>query len=511
VDAANGNDSFNGTSSSTAWKTIAKVESVSFNPGDTILFRRGEIWRDRLDVTRSGAPGNPITFGAYGTGDKPLILGSEEVIDGPWTNQGNNLWRKSMDHQTKIVFFDMTHDGIGAGMGYWRDPQSYPPDSKYEWYSTSSYLEVYSEGNPASFYSSIEAERRSNCILVHSNYIELENLDCRGTSWAIIQIDGDYVEISHCDVSFSTFAGIYGNGRRWEPDGADYLDIHDCEVSFTGKRESQSITVGGDHTKIYNNNIHDNYGEGIDVWYGAKDCKIYRNYVDNNDYVSVGIYVDGASDVDIYQNYVTRSSYGISVADEWTTYNVSSIGIYNNICKNNFVGIYIGEDTGADTGEIIRVYNNVVYGSTAIAAVFKSGFSGDVKNNIFYDSQEVLIVEDGSRITLDHNCYYDDGSSSAFINYNGVGYSLAQFSNYKSASGQDSSSIALDPEFKNVANNDFSLNEGSPCIDAGVDVILSEDYTGTPVPQGPKVDIGAYEYSRNIISSPRNLRIVSDN
>jgi hypothetical protein len=38
----NGNDSNNATSQFTPWKTIAKVNASRFQPGDQILFKRGE-------------------------------------------------------------------------------------------------------------------------------------------------------------------------------------------------------------------------------------------------------------------------------------------------------------------------------------------------------------------------------------------------------------------------------------------------------------------------------------
>ena len=62
-----GSDSNNGTSPFTPWQTIAKVNSSTFQPGDSILFNRGDTWREQLTVSSSGSPGNPITFGAYGS------------------------------------------------------------------------------------------------------------------------------------------------------------------------------------------------------------------------------------------------------------------------------------------------------------------------------------------------------------------------------------------------------------------------------------------------------------
>jgi len=77
VDVTNGSDSNNGTSEDNTWKTISKVNSSSFNPGDSVLFKRGEEWWETLIVPSSGTSGNPITFGAYGTGDKPKIYSSD--------------------------------------------------------------------------------------------------------------------------------------------------------------------------------------------------------------------------------------------------------------------------------------------------------------------------------------------------------------------------------------------------------------------------------------------------
>ena len=68
-----GNDSNNGTSPSTPWLTIAHVNAQSFNPGDSILFQHGCVWRETLTTSSAGSTGNPITFGAYGSGAQPII------------------------------------------------------------------------------------------------------------------------------------------------------------------------------------------------------------------------------------------------------------------------------------------------------------------------------------------------------------------------------------------------------------------------------------------------------
>ncbi|MBQ2677256.1 MAG: hypothetical protein IJF54_07665 [Clostridia bacterium] len=77
VDSQGGNDSNSGTSSSAAWKTLSKVNSTTFQPGDNILFKKGGVWTGTLYPKGSGEKGAPITISSYGTGNAmPLIDGN---------------------------------------------------------------------------------------------------------------------------------------------------------------------------------------------------------------------------------------------------------------------------------------------------------------------------------------------------------------------------------------------------------------------------------------------------
>jgi len=88
-----GNDANNGTGStnSRAWKTIDKVNSFTFSAGDAILFKRGGEWYGTITIGQSGSSGLNILIGAYGSGAKPKIYGSE-VITG-WTLHSGNIYR----------------------------------------------------------------------------------------------------------------------------------------------------------------------------------------------------------------------------------------------------------------------------------------------------------------------------------------------------------------------------------------------------------------------------------
>ena len=79
VDAVNGNDSNDGKTQATAWKTISKVNSSvgTFLPGFYVLFKRGQSWTGTLTgkSNPSGVENNRIVYGAYGplTDAKPKL------------------------------------------------------------------------------------------------------------------------------------------------------------------------------------------------------------------------------------------------------------------------------------------------------------------------------------------------------------------------------------------------------------------------------------------------------
>jgi hypothetical protein len=72
-----GDDTSPGTSADHPWKSCGKVNQTKFAPGDIVLFQRGATWRESLIPASDGATDSPITFDAYGDGDKPRFCGSD--------------------------------------------------------------------------------------------------------------------------------------------------------------------------------------------------------------------------------------------------------------------------------------------------------------------------------------------------------------------------------------------------------------------------------------------------
>jgi hypothetical protein len=76
VDSKDGDDTNSGTSVGKPWKTLDKVNSVVFQPGDKILFKADCSWTGILRPKGSGAEGKPIVIDMYGIGNKPIINGA---------------------------------------------------------------------------------------------------------------------------------------------------------------------------------------------------------------------------------------------------------------------------------------------------------------------------------------------------------------------------------------------------------------------------------------------------
>lgn len=102
VSMSGGLDSNNGLSTAAPFKTVAKVNTLNLQPGDHVLFKCGDVWRgEMLMITDSGAPGNPIVFGAYPTSDcanKPVLSGAQTISG--WSVSSGNIYVATLSQTT---------------------------------------------------------------------------------------------------------------------------------------------------------------------------------------------------------------------------------------------------------------------------------------------------------------------------------------------------------------------------------------------------------------------------
>lgn len=76
VDSKSGSDNNDGKSQKKAFKSLSKLSSKYFQPGDKILFKKGLTYSGSLVIRGFGTEDNVITVGSYGSGDdNPIING----------------------------------------------------------------------------------------------------------------------------------------------------------------------------------------------------------------------------------------------------------------------------------------------------------------------------------------------------------------------------------------------------------------------------------------------------
>ncbi|MBQ8893669.1 MAG: hypothetical protein IJ043_04595 [Clostridia bacterium] len=98
-----GDDAADGKTPETAWKTLKRVSEAYLNPGDGVLFKRGDLFRGMV-MTKPG-----VSYGAYGEGEKPKFYGSECSLADPalWElyNEEHHIWKctkKLLDSGTLV-------------------------------------------------------------------------------------------------------------------------------------------------------------------------------------------------------------------------------------------------------------------------------------------------------------------------------------------------------------------------------------------------------------------------
>ena len=146
VSSSTGNDANSGTSSSTPWQTIGHVNGQTFQPGDSILFKRGDVWNESLAPRSSGSSGNPITFDAYGTGAAPNLTGYYAVPSTAWVLVSGNAWKAPLPSTYTTINFCL----FGSIWGQKVAAVSSNLTAQWDFYFANGYVYVYSVGNPAS-------------------------------------------------------------------------------------------------------------------------------------------------------------------------------------------------------------------------------------------------------------------------------------------------------------------------------------------------------------------------
>ncbi len=326
---------------------------------------------------------------------------------------------------------------------------------------------------------------RSNCIDEQGHdYITISNLKMK--NWSDVGIDMDGASealVSHC--------------RFFHTQGIEVLKIRNssnviieyCTSDQTPTPNSGSFGGNGDFLQAYNGSN-----------YTFRYNHITLRNINADDHCDVFQMYDMVGDVYAYGNFYqhldtkTNNAQGIYM----TTSNIT-LYCYNNIAYFPYAKSAIGVNNTSSsyTGHIVAYGNTFYQGEGSVGnCIWLQYFAPGniIKNNILVSMSNTAPIYFGTGSgtpSIDYNTLYAP-NSNAIGGYNGS----KTWSQWQSA-GFDIHGKNADPKFTSINSKDFTLQETSPSVDAGLAAgsPFNVDIMGVSRPQGQNYDMGAYEFT----------------
>ncbi len=479
ISSTTGDDNLDGKSPATAWKAIAKVNGKTFLPGDSILFRRGDIWRETLILPSSGISGNYITFSSFGTGENPKILGSTKAITWTETATGSHIWKSATSFpsnpytsNSNEIFFENTDASKSWGT-YKTGTASL--STEYDWTWVTNNIYVYSITDPTTKYNSVEVPQRESTVNMNKkNYIHFDGIDMMYSYWS-----GYGYDYTHNDM-FEQFGLIIENSEiccigAWDPTIEQGYGI---EVVYTDMI-------------VRNNRFHDcgRRGFAMDVYgngYTARNILVESNQFYN------GFHTTGL-DIDVGAGY-TGSLDGIIVRRNFF-YETSTTRAFD---FSNLIFIQ-NNNTAASSINNVYIYSNIFKWPNGYGVLMENPQSVYIYNNVFFDKNvnaswaPFVAVQGSAHATVENNIFFKSTSgTTSEVEKNS--FTINDYNLYYNCtvSGLESNGIfSKNPLFVDPGTNNFHLQASSPAIGAGIAITqVTTDYENNTFANPP--NIGCY-------------------
>jgi len=399
VDSREGNDANNGTSPASAWRSLAKINSAKFSPGDSVLLRRGSVWREAITFPSSGSQNGAITIDAYGTGELPIISGADLVAPSAWAASNSatpNIWQAPVTAQPNVVLFDGAKGNKKSKLGELA--------ASRDWYWSSSTLYVFVTDSPATTYThpGIESGARASGLdLTGRSYIAVKNVVVSGAN----------------AVPYSEGAGIWA--ITYHLDGPTPANLEISHVTVNNGAGDGIHIENAEGTVIDSSAVHDNEGAGIELYHSNGKFPITSGTISNNDVHHNGyngIFIIGCPRAERCRSVVYPEGLAIT-----------GLKILGNRVHDNGAGIYIHQTNDS------LVSGNVAYANTNTShrgEGYCVGISGSSRNiiekNECYQARLSgieLSIDTGkppfgsSDNVIRYNVIHDDGAHGIFTNY----------------------------------------------------------------------------------------------
>ena len=506
-DATDGNDGNTGLSPAQAWQTLTKcnavINAVGFAAGDSVLFQRGETFAGQISNNNkvSGSVGNPIVFSAYGTGAKPII-NAATIAKGIDCRSKDNLTFSYLDVRSatseqfylfgsvdRITLDSMILNGGSTGFSALsggcstivvQNCEVKNQSAKSFWVSglvNSTFTNITQIDAVNGF---VYAGSGSNVLVSNSTFTS-------NTSYNVWLNAASGVKMEGVTASESSTYGFYFDGATANDTLIDCFSIDNTSTGVVFYTRSCS----GFYLENFVSRGNGGNGftiTGIGTGYKFLDCDASMNDADgfNSTDTTSGIDYDGCR---------ADSTGGAPAGgDAFTTHRASEVTIRNCQARDNVKSGFAGIDSSeaiiyysrfshstngtigmifmSGTGEI-TIHNNTIYsgGTTGNGIDVAAGVTADIRNNIVYGGAVGVAVGVGATLTEGNNNIF---ASTTLVS----GFAMS------------SSDISISPAFFG-GQNDLRILRWSRCINRGVGLGYTVDYSNNPIRGNP--DIGAWE------------------
>jgi len=478
VDATDGDDSNDGQSQSSAWQSLDKVNNTTFEPGDHVLFKKGEVWNGRLYPKGSGTSSDPIVVDSYGNGNAPIINGQGQV--------NGTVTLKYQDY-VEIRNLEVTNTDGSSG----------------------------EQGDINGIYVVAKDSGDHEGIRIIGNYVHDVNGEVaeKGRGGIRFEVFGSTTKTRFNDVEIrdNTVENVGGigisNQSSWgaitESDWYPWLNYHvrDNYIDTTGRNACimrDADTPVFEYNTIANSTRWGDAGHSVYNW----DCKSTKMQF-NEAYGNTGAEDDkdrGSYDADgnckktrIQYNYSHDNHWGFGVMRRPPNDNVK---VRFNVSEDEEYGCVIFGWADYEGLRDVEIYNNTFY--------FSSGNSA----NIIYDWTNE--GREPAYTTFKNNIFAFAGSGSTGPTNNDASHVTWDNNLFWNVPTVGSNTISANPDLANPGNggtdidlrdsnrlSGYKLQEGSPALGsaASLDWNGGRDYWGNYVADTGPTNLGAYNGS----------------
>ncbi len=505
--SASGHDNGSGTSASSAWHSIARVNHQILKPGDKILFQGGKTFSGSLSLNshEGGTSSSPIVFSTYGSGRATISSGKSTGFDiaetggvsisnlrfvgsGMYKNSARGIYVHTDWANKKVSSIYINNVEV---TGYGREGILFMADGKN---SAINNVTVKYTDSHDNLYAGLKAHNNkisgmSNYVVDHvrawDNYGSKSAGDVTGSG---IMLEG----VANARISRSI---AHDNGK----DGVAPVGIWAAM--------GQNITI--QYCESYNNKTRtDTDGGGFDLDWDVKNSVMQYNYSHGNDGPGYLLAASNhTSDNNVIRYNISENDgrkNGRSGIQIWG--NVTNALIYNNTVYfsptgNDQSAAFIAHDEGAGGKEPwnVLIRNNIFY-CTGGAKLVRISTGVASKGAIKFAGNDYFTATGSFRIQWGNSTY---GNITSWQNKTGQ-----EKANHKPTGYQGPPRLLNPGHGGTVGNADllgkagtlsaYQISSNSKLINRGLaiptflDSTITQDFFGDRTPRG-RIDIGVDE------------------